>query len=47
MTERQRRRRRLEIIRALSDMSRNGWAGARFEDYHPLEVELRGLEKTC
>lgn len=44
MTERQRKRRRLAVIRVLSDLSRNGWANARFEDYHPLEVELRSLE---
>lgn len=43
MTKKQKRR--LEIIRALSDLSRNGWAGARREDYAPLEAELRELEK--
>lgn len=44
MRESARRKRRMEIIRALSAMSRNGWANARFEDYHPLEVELAQLE---
>ncbi|WFU52252.1 hypothetical protein QA639_21325 [Bradyrhizobium pachyrhizi] len=44
MTERERKRRRMALIRILSDMSRNGWAGARYEDYHPLEVELTQLE---
>ncbi|MEY9247585.1 hypothetical protein [Bradyrhizobium elkanii] len=45
MTEKQRKRRRMALIRLLSDMSRNGWANARFEDYHPVEVELRELEQ--
>lgn len=45
MTERQRRRRRLAIIRILSDMSRGGWANARYDDYRPLEVELAHLER--
>lgn len=43
MTAKQRKR-RLEIIRQLSDLSHNGWAGARYEDYAPLEAELRRLE---
>ncbi|MEY9435874.1 hypothetical protein [Bradyrhizobium elkanii] len=46
MTEKQRKRRRMALIRILSDMSRNGWANARFEDYHPLETELAQLEAS-
>ncbi|WP_187435948.1 hypothetical protein [Bradyrhizobium hipponense] len=45
MSAKQRRRRRLAIIRVLSDLSRGGWANTRFEDYHPLEVELAELER--
>jgi hypothetical protein len=37
-------RRRIEIIKALSELSRNGWANSRPEDYLPLEAELRELE---
>lgn len=44
MTKSQRRR-RSEIIKLLSDMSRGGWAGAVFEDYAALEAELRRLER--
>ena len=47
MTPKARRRRRTAIIRILSEMSRNGWANARYDDYHPLEVELKQLEGTC
>jgi hypothetical protein len=43
MTSKQKRR-RIELIKQLSDLSRNGWAHARFEDYTPLEKELRELE---
>jgi hypothetical protein len=43
MTAKQRRR-RMEIIRILSDLSRNGWANAQYEDYATLEAELRRLE---
>jgi hypothetical protein len=39
------RKRKSDIIRALSDLSRNGWANARPEDYEPLEAELRKLSK--
>lgn len=42
MTRKQQKR-RLEIIRQLSDLSRGGWKGARYEDYAPLEAELREL----
>lgn len=38
------RKRRSEIIRQLSELSRNGWARARYEDYASLEIELRELE---
>lgn len=44
MTKAQRKR-RSEIIRLLSDLSRDGWARARYDDYHPLEVELRRIEE--
>lgn len=39
------KRRRLSLIRALSDLSKEGWKNARYEDYAPLEAELRDLEK--
>lgn len=42
MTQKQQKR-RLEIIRELSDLSKDGWSRARFEDYAPLEDELRTL----
>lgn len=38
------RKRHSEIIRALSDLSRDGWKGARPDDYLPLEAELARLE---
>jgi hypothetical protein len=38
------KKRRMEIIRILSDLSRNGWASARYEDYAALEAELRRIE---
>ena len=38
-------KRRMEIIRILSDLSRNGWANARYEDYAALEAELRRIER--
>lgn len=38
-------KRRIEIIKILSDLSRNGWANARHEDYAALEAELRRLER--
>jgi hypothetical protein len=37
-------KRRSEIIRALSNLSRGGWVSARYEDYAPLEKELREIE---
>lgn len=40
---RKNRKRRSEIIRILSYLSRNGWANARYEDYAALEAELRRL----
>lgn len=43
MTTKQKKRRG-EIIRQLSDLSNGGWAGARYEDYAPLEAELRKIE---
>jgi hypothetical protein len=36
-------RRRSQIIRILSDLSRNGWANARPADYQPLEAELAAI----
>ncbi|MBR0693640.1 hypothetical protein [Bradyrhizobium lablabi] len=45
MTKRDRKR-RLEIIRQLCELSRDGWRNARFDDYAPLEAELRKLEAT-
>jgi hypothetical protein len=36
--------RRSQIIKELSDLSRNGWALARPFDYEPLERELRALD---
>ena len=38
-------KRRSEIIKVLSDLSRNGWANALPIDYEPLERELRELER--
>lgn len=34
------KQRRLQILKELSDLSRNGWANARPCDYQPLEDEL-------
>lgn len=45
MTTAQARKRRRELIAELSRLSRNGWAGARPEDYQPLERELGELDK--
>lgn len=44
MTHAQAAKRRSEIIRLLSELSRNGWRDARPCDYEPLERELRSLE---
>jgi hypothetical protein len=38
------RKRRLEIIKRLSDLSRDGWRYASPYDYKPLESELRAIE---
>jgi hypothetical protein len=38
------KRRRLALIHVLSDLSRDGWKSARYDDYAPLEKELRKLE---
>ena len=43
MTRKQKQR-RIDIIKQLSDLSRDGWRHARSEDYAPLENELRELE---
>lgn len=43
MTKAQKKR-RIEIIKQLSDLSKNGWANARPCDYEPLERELRELQ---
>lgn len=40
-------KRRSEIIKTLSDLSRNGWANALPCDYEPLEKELRELERAA
>ncbi|WP_316196642.1 hypothetical protein [Bradyrhizobium sp. SZCCHNS3053] len=45
MKERHNRRRRLALIRILSDMSRGDWAEARYADYHPIEAELAKLDR--
>jgi hypothetical protein len=37
-------KRRLEIIKLLSDLSKNGWRDAKPYDYEPLERELRKIE---
>lgn len=37
-------KRRSEIIRRLSELSRNGWQNALPCDYEPLERELREIE---
>lgn len=37
-------KRRSEIIRQLSELSRDGWVNAKPIDYLPLEAELRRLE---
>jgi hypothetical protein len=44
MTKTQKQKRRSEIIKQLSDLSRNGWAGALECDYKPLEKELAELD---
>lgn len=36
-------KRRGEIIRALSDLAKGGWAGAKPYDYQPLEQELQQI----
>jgi len=43
MTKRQRKRYR-EIIRQLSELSKEGWRHAKPFDYLPLERELRDLQ---
>lgn len=43
MTKKQQKR-RSEIIKMLSDLSRGGWKNARYDDYAPLEADLRQLE---
>ena len=44
MTKAQKAKRISEITRLLSDLSRNGWAGALECDYKPLELELARLQ---
>lgn len=44
MTRKQKRARRVAIIKELSDLSRGGWANALPCDYEPLEKELKQLE---
>jgi len=43
---RQQKRRKSEIIRALSDLSRDGWSRAHSEDWEPLEKELDAINRT-
>lgn len=38
-------KRRAEIIRLLSELSRDGWAASQPSDYEPLERELREIEQ--
>jgi hypothetical protein len=45
MMTRAQRKRRTEIIKALSDLSRDGWRNARRCDWEALESELRELER--
>lgn len=35
--------RKAELIRQLAQLSKNGWANARFDDYWLIEVELAKL----
>lgn len=35
------------LVRELSNMSHNGWAGARPCDYEPLERELKALVRKA
>lgn len=44
MTRKQRQR-RIDIIKQLSDLSRDGWRLARHEDWEPLERELREMDR--
>jgi hypothetical protein len=44
MTQREWRQRRARIIRQLSELSREGWAHAKEDDYRPLERELHGID---
>lgn len=37
-------KRRSEIIKMLSELSRNGWEAAKEYDYKPLERELAAIE---
>lgn len=41
------RTRRSAILGELAKLSRNGWAGARPEDYQPLEQELARLDQRA
>lgn len=38
-------KRKAVILKSLSDLSRDGWANARPEDYKPLEKELESLRE--
>lgn len=46
MTKTQRQKRRSELIKQLSDLSRNGWANAMEYDYKPLEKELAEIDNA-
>ena len=43
MTKKQIQTRAAAIRSELVRMSRNSWRDARYDDYHPLEVELAAL----
>jgi hypothetical protein len=43
MTKKQIQKRAAAIRSELVRMSRNSWRDARYDDYHPLEVELAAL----
>lgn len=44
MTRREQKR-RIEIIKQLAELSRDGWRHAIPADYLPLEAELHAIEK--
>lgn len=42
---RQLTKRRIEIIKELSELSRSGWRYAKYDDYIPLERELDNINR--